>query len=51
MLDVFNVTAPFFYLQASGSLANSIYLSVAKEVEGVVVSVSITATGFNTGTS
>ena len=41
-----------FCLQASGGLANSIYLSVAEEVEGVyVVSVSITATGFNTGTS
>ena len=41
-----------FCLQASGGLANSIYLSVAKEVEGVVciVSMSITVTGFDTGT-
>ena len=35
-----------FCLQASGGLANSIYLSVAKEVEGVAC--SLTATGFNT---
>ena len=32
-----------FCLQASGGLANSIYVSVVKEVEGVVC--SLTATG------
>ena len=49
MFDVFNVTALLFWLQASGGLANSIYVSDAKEVEGVVC--TLTATGFNTGTS
>ena len=55
MLVVFYVTALFLlagkWLGKGAAITSSGILLVAEEAEGVVVSVSITATGFNKGTS
>ena len=51
MLVVFDVTALFLFAGKWLGKGAAIKSSVAEEVEGAVVSISITATGFNTGIS